>query len=71
MTALETSIHDIILDGMANGEIRKDIDSKVLLKTMVGAIEHASLDAIIFNQEINATAVTKQINEIIFKGVEA
>ncbi len=70
MTALETSIHEIILDGMANGEIRKDIDSKVLLKTMVGAIEHASLDAIIFNQEINAQAVTRQINEIIFKGVE-
>ncbi|GAB6146050.1 TetR/AcrR family transcriptional regulator [Desulfocicer niacini] len=70
MTALEKSIHDIILDGMAGGEIRKDIDSKVLLKTMVGAIEHASLDAIIFNREINSVAVTSQINEIVFKGVE-
>lgn len=71
MTALEIFIHEIILDGIECGEIRKDIDSNALLKTMLGAIEHASLDAIIFNQEINAQAVTSQINEIIFKGVEA
>ena len=71
MSALEASIHGIILKGIENGEIKKNIDSKILLKLMVGAIEHACLDAIIFNRELNAAAVTNQINEIVFQGVEA
>ncbi len=70
MMLLEASIHEIILKGMEQGEIRKDIDSRVLLKVMVGAIEHACLDAIIFNQELSAALITNQINNIVFKGVE-
>ena len=70
MMSIETSIHEIINQGMARGEIKKTIDSHALLKVMVGSIEHACLDAIIFNQEINVPGVTDQINDILFKGVE-
>ena len=70
MISIETSIHEIIIKGMAQGEIKKEIDPHVLLKVMVGSIEHACLDAIIFNRNLNAVAVTDQINDILFKGVE-
>ena len=70
MMSIETSIHEIIIKGMEQGEIKKKIDPHVLLKVMVGSIEHACLDAIIFNRNLNASAVTDQINDILFKGVE-
>ncbi|SMC60128.1 transcriptional regulator, TetR family [Desulfocicer vacuolatum DSM 3385] len=70
MMSIESFIHEIIINGMARGELKKNIDSHVLLKVMVGAIEHACLDAIIFNQDINTSAVTDLINDIIFKGIE-
>jgi AcrR family transcriptional regulator len=71
MMSIETSIHGIIIKGMEQGEIKKEIDPHVLLKVMVGSIEHACLEAIIFNKNLNAPAVTDQINDILFKGVEA
>jgi len=71
MMSIENSIKEIILQGMAQGEIKKEVDPHVLLKVMVGAIEHACLDAIIFNQHLDALQVTDQINTILFKGVEA
>ena len=70
MMSIENSIKEIIIQGMVQGEIKKEIDPHVLLKVMVGAIEHACLDAIIFNQQIDTSRVTDQINTILFKGVE-
>ena len=70
MTLLETSIHEIIIKGVEQGELRQEIDPQVLLRVMLGAIEHACLNAIIFNRDLDAAAVTNQINDIIFKGIE-
>ena len=69
MRRIEDTIRGIISDGMAKGEIRKDIDPAILQKVIAGAMEHGCMDAVIFNRDMDIAITSQQINAIIFKGV--
>ena len=60
----------IIEEGIKNGELRRDVDPDVLRKVIFGAIEHACLGEIIFGRELNISAISRQISDIVFNGVK-
>ncbi len=61
----------VIREGMAGGEIRKDISPKFLRQIILGAIEHMVLPAVIHNSAIDVDAYEKEISRVIIKGIEA
>ncbi len=64
-------IRDIIDTGIANGEIKCDIDPQILRNVILGAIEHACLGEIIFSRKLDAQVVTQSISTILFNGAKA
>lgn len=65
------TILKIIKKGMANNELRSDIDALTLRKVILGAIEHACLGEIIFGREVDIDQVSTDISTILFNGAGA
>ena len=61
---------DIIKEGVANGEIRSDIDPKNIKRILFGAAEHLCLPGVVFNREIDPDTSTEDICKIIFPGIK-
>jgi len=59
----------LIEKGVEEGPIRNDIPATAIRQTILGAIEHACLPAVIFNHPILTDEVSDHICEIIFKGI--
>ncbi len=64
-------ILDIIEEGMENGEINKDVPPSYIRHAMFGAIEHACLNRIIFNETVSTDEAAEQITELVFNGIKA
>ena len=64
------TVANIIQQGIAAGEIKKDIDHRVLTKIILGAIEHACLGDIIFERDIDIDYISNNICRTIFKGIQ-
>jgi AcrR family transcriptional regulator len=59
----------IIEEGVAGGEIRKEVRPALMRQTVLGAIEHACLPAVIFNREISPDELTDDVCELLFYGM--
>lgn len=59
----------IIEEGVANREIRADVPAALIRQTVLGAIEHSCLPAVIFNREISPDDLTDELCELIFYGI--
>lgn len=65
-TALLT---EIIEEGVANADIRKDIPVSSIRQLILGGIEHACLPAIIFDHRIDIDAMADHLCAILFHGM--
>lgn len=63
-------LRDIIVQGVAEGEIRSTIPVPVICQVVFGGIEHLSLPGIIFNRSISPDELTDHLCEIIFNGIQ-
>ena len=63
------TILDIIRAGIAQGQIKEEIDPYMLRKVILGAMEHACLGEVIFGRELNIDKSSSSISEIVFNGV--
>jgi AcrR family transcriptional regulator len=59
----------IIEEGVANGEIRKDVPARLIRHSILGSIEQVCLSGITFDKEIDPDELTDQICEVIFRGI--
>ncbi len=59
----------LIEKGVEEGPIRNDIPTTAIRQTILGAIEHACLPAVIFNHPIQTDEVSDHLCEIIFSGI--
>ena len=64
------TVAQIIKNGIAAGEIKKDTDHRILTKIILGAIEHACIGDIIFERDIDIDHISKNICKTIFKGIQ-
>ncbi|MCP3901404.1 MAG: TetR/AcrR family transcriptional regulator [Desulfobacteraceae bacterium] len=64
------TVTNIIGQGIEAGEIRKDIDKRILTKIILGAIEHACIGDVIFERDIDINHISKNICKTIFKGIQ-
>jgi TetR/AcrR family fatty acid metabolism transcriptional regulator len=62
-------ILDIIEEGIANGEIRDDVDPGHIKRMLFGAAEHLCLPGVIFNRYIDPDIYTEDMCKIIFPGI--
>jgi len=60
----------IIEEGVRNKEIRDDLPLKLVRYCILGTIEQVCLSGIIFGKDINPDALTEQLCEFIFKGIQ-
>ena len=59
----------IIEEGVADGEIRKDVPARLIRHSILGSIEQVCLSGITFDKDIDPDELTDQICEVIFKGI--
>ena len=64
------TVLQIIEDGVRNGEIREDLDPKLIRLGIIGSIEQVCLSGIVFGREISPDDITENLCEFIFKGIE-
>ena len=64
------TVLQIIEDGVRNGEIREDLDPKLIRLGVIGSIEQVCLSGIVFGREIAPDDITENLCEFIFKGIE-
>ena len=62
---------DIIKEGMASGEIRQDVSPSLIRHTIFGAIEHACLNRVIFNEAVPTDETAEQITHLILNGIKS
>ena len=60
----------IIEEGVADGEIRKDVPARLIRHSILGSIEQVCLSGITFDKKIDPDVLTDQICEIIFLGIK-
>lgn len=60
----------VIKEGVASGEIRKDVSPKYLRQIVLGTIEHMVLPALIHNSSIDVDEYQKEISRVIFEGIQ-
>ncbi len=60
---------EIIEEGKANGEIRRDIATKTIRQLVLGGIEHLCLPGVIFDRDIPTDELTDELCELLFKGI--
>ena len=63
-------LRDVIVQGIADGEIRSTIPVPVICQLVFGGIEHLSLPGIIFNRTVVPEELTEQLCDIIFNGIQ-
>jgi len=61
----------IIKKGIEKKELKSDIDSYILRKVILGAIEHACLGEIIFSKRLDINKISTGISNIVFNGAKA
>lgn len=59
----------LIERGVEEGSIRNDIPTTAIRQTILGAIEHTCLPAVIFNHPIQTDEVSDHVCEMIFTGI--
>ena len=59
----------IIEEGVADGEIRKDVPARLIRHSILGSIEQVCLSGITFDKDIDPDVLTDQICEVIFLGI--
>jgi AcrR family transcriptional regulator len=64
------TVLQIIEDGVRNGEIRKDLDPKLIRLGIIGSIEQVCLSGVVFGREISPDDITENLCEFIFKGIK-
>jgi TetR/AcrR family fatty acid metabolism transcriptional regulator len=64
------TVLQIIEDGVRDREIREDLDPKLIRLGIIGSIEQVCLSGIVFGREILPDAITENLCEFIFKGIE-
>jgi TetR/AcrR family transcriptional regulator, fatty acid metabolism regulator protein len=62
-------VKELLIEGIANGEIRDDIAPSLLRNIVLGGIEHHVLPAIIFNKKISPKTDTETLCKILFDGI--
>jgi len=65
-----STILEILEEGVANREIRSDISIKLARQVILGSIEQVCLTGITFEREIDPDALTDEMCDIIFRGIE-
>ncbi len=65
------TLRTIIEQGMQTGELKSDTDPGILLKVVLGAIEHACLAEVIFGRTLDIREVSDKIATIVLNGVRA
>ncbi len=65
------TVANIIKQGVATGDLKKETDHRILTKIILGAIEHACLGDIIFERDIDIDFISNNICKTIFKGIQA
>ncbi len=61
---------DIIKEGMASGEIRRDISPSLVRHAIFGTVEHACLNRVIFNEQVSTDETAEQVTQLILKGIQ-
>lgn len=64
-------ILDIIKEGMDQGEIKQGVPPSYIRHTIFGAIEHACLNRIIFNEKVSTDDAAGHITELVFNGIKS
>jgi TetR/AcrR family transcriptional regulator, fatty acid metabolism regulator protein len=69
------TILNIIEKGVKSGELKPDLDARILRKVILGAIEHACLGEVIFGKEIeikiDIDKLAADISKIVFTGAKS
>jgi TetR/AcrR family fatty acid metabolism transcriptional regulator len=60
---------EIIEEGIASGEIRKDLPPKLMRQGILGTIEQVCMTGIVFERKISPDDLTEGICELIFGGI--
>jgi TetR/AcrR family fatty acid metabolism transcriptional regulator len=60
----------IIEEGIRNGEIRDNLQPKLIWHGILGSIEQVCLSAVIFGRDLSPDDLTEKICEFVFKGIE-
>lgn len=60
---------EIIEEGVEKKEIRSDIKPGRIRQIILGGIEHLVLPGIVFDKEIDADEIQKQLCEVLFEGI--
>jgi len=60
---------EIIEEGIASGEIRKDLPPKLMRQGILGTIEQVCMTGIVFEREISPDDLTEDICELVFGGI--
>jgi AcrR family transcriptional regulator len=63
------TIREILEEGVANGEIRRDIPLKLARQVIMGSIEQVCLTGIVFEREIDPDELMETICDIVFRGI--
>ena len=61
---------DIIVEGVADGEIRDDIPPELMRQVILGSIEHICLRDVVFRREIQPDDLIDDLCNFIFNGIE-
>lgn len=60
----------VIEEGVADGEIRKDISPRIMRQAIFGALENACLTGVVFDREISPDELTESLCDLLFNGIE-
>ncbi|MEE4242691.1 MAG: TetR/AcrR family transcriptional regulator [Desulfopila sp.] len=60
---------DIIKEGIATGEICRDLPPAVIRNAIFGTIEHSCLNRVIFDEPVSSSDTAKIITDLIFDGI--
>ncbi len=64
------TVMSIIEEGIRSREIRDDLDPTLIRHGILGSIEQICLTGVIFGREIEPDALTEELCELLFKGLE-
>lgn len=63
-------VRDIIDEGVADGEIRSDISSWVIMQIIMAGIEHLSMPTLLFQKNLSTDELTTQFCDLLFAGIK-
>ena len=66
----DDTILELIRQAQINGELKRAVTPSALQQVIWGSIEHACMRELVFNDELDADRVSKQICNIIFQGAK-